>query len=212
MAAEGNGAGVGAYNPPIDVLCVCTGNVCRSPMLEVMLGSALRARGLDARVHSAGVWEPDHPASPHSVAEAADRGLDLADHRSRVIDPAMVAQADLVLALARDHVREVAGLVPEAFPRTFTLKELVRRGRAVGARPPGQSLGEWLQAVGRDRTPATYLRPDPDDDVADPIGGPRSQYARTAAELEALSLALAGLLDGPSVTLPTLEFGTSTPS
>jgi protein-tyrosine phosphatase len=176
-------------------------------MLEVMLGSALRARGLDARVHSAGVWEAGHPASAHSAAEVAGRGLDLSAHRSRLIDVDLVRGADLVVALAREHVREVAGLVPEAFAKTFTIKELVRRGRQVGARPAGQPVDRWLADVGRDRSPVTYLRPDPDDDVADPIGGPRSEYARTAAELESLSIALAGLLDGPSVEVPTLQFG-----
>jgi protein-tyrosine phosphatase len=181
-------------------------------MLEVMLGSALRARGVDAHVHSAGVWEVGHPASAHSESEAADRGLDLSGHRSRVIDPGLVEGADLILALAREHVREVAGLVPAAFPRTFTVKELVRRGRSVGPRSTDQSLDEWLADVGRDRSAATYLRPDPDDDVADPIGGPRSQYARTALELESLAVALAGLLDPPPLESLSLDFGSAHPS
>ena len=99
VAADGNGRRVRAYNPLIDVLCVCTGNVCRSPMLEVMLDDALRARGVDAHVHSAGVWEEGHPASPHSVHEAADRGLALGSHRSRLIDTDLVLGADLVIAL-----------------------------------------------------------------------------------------------------------------
>ena len=179
-------------------------------MLEVMLGTALRARGLEAHVHSAGVWEPGHPASPHSVSEAGDRGLDLAGHRSRVIDPDLVEAADLVLGLAREHVREVAGLVPAAFPRTFTIKELVRRGRALGPRRPEQPLDQWLATVGDGRQAATYLRPDPDDDVADPIGGTRGQYARTAVELEELSAALAGLLAAPSITPLSLDFGAPT--
>jgi protein-tyrosine phosphatase len=189
------------------VLCVCTGNVCRSPMLEVMLGSALRARGVDATVSSAGVWEAGHPASGHSVSECTDRGLDLHAHRSRVIDAAMVGRADLVLALAREHVRAVAGLVPEAFPRTFTIKELVRRGRAVGPRRPDEPLDGWLASAGQGRAAATYLRADADDDVADPIGGTRAQYARTAAELEALSGALAGLLAAPAIAPLALDFG-----
>jgi protein-tyrosine phosphatase len=189
------------------VLCVCTGNVCRSPMLEVMLGSALRARGLAAHVRSAGVWEVGHPASDHSVSEAGARGLDLGAHRSRVIDEAMVGQADLVLALAREHVRAVAGLVPEAFPRTFTIKELVRRGRAIGPRRPDEPLDEWLASAGAGRAASTYLRADPDDDVADPIGGSRAQYARTASELEELSGALAGLLAAPAIAPLALDFG-----
>jgi protein-tyrosine-phosphatase len=179
-------------------------------MLEVMLGSALRARGLDAHVHSGGIWEAGHPASAHSVSECADRGLDLGSHRSRVIDEAMVSDADLVLALARDHVRAVAGLVPEAFASTFTIKELVRRGREIGPRRPDQPLDDWLALAGQGRVAVTYLRADPDDDVADPIGGPRPQYARTATELEELSTALAGLLAAPAIAPLALDFGAPT--
>jgi hypothetical protein len=42
---------------------------------------------------------------------------------------------------------------------------------------------------------------DPDDDVADPIGGPRSGYERTAVELEQLALAIAALVAPESVAL-----------
>ncbi len=175
-------------------------------MLEVMLDDALRGRGVDAHVHSAGVWEEGHPASPHSVHEAADRGLALGSHRSRLIDTDLVLGADLVIALARRHVRDVAGMVPGVFGRTFTLKELVRRGGEVGPVRPGESLADWLGDVGRDRVAATYLRPDPDDDVADPIGGTRAQYARTARELEGLAGALADLLAPQSIEPISLDF------
>jgi protein-tyrosine phosphatase len=166
-------------------------------MLEVMLGAALHDRGLDARVRSAGIWEAGHPASDHSVKEAAARGLDLATHRSQVIDVAMVERADLVLALARRHVVEVGGLVPGAFGRTFTLKEIVRRGHEVGPRRAGEPLADWLAEIGRDRVAASYLRADPADDVEDPIGGSRAKYARTAVELESLAAELADLLQPP---------------
>jgi len=194
MPPDGNGPGVRAYNRFIDVLCVCTANVCRSPMLEVMLDAALRARGVTAHVRSAGVWEDGHPASAHSVSEAAARGLALGSHRSQVLDPEVVGRADLIVALARRHVRDVAGLVPGVFPRTFTLKELVREGTRVGPIRREESLPDWLAEVGRDRVAPTYLRPDPADDVADPVGGTRSQYARTARELDLLASALADLL------------------
>ena len=115
-------------------------------------------------------------------------------HRSRVLDAPMIERADLVLALARQHVVEVAGLVPRAFPRTYTLKELVRRGREIGPLDEGGSLSDWLAEIGRDRVAATYLRADPADDVEDPIGGSRAQYARTAVELESLATALAQLV------------------
>lgn len=170
--------------------------MCRSPLLEVLLDAALRARGVAADVHSMGVWRDGQPAAESSVHEAAKRGLALDHHRSRLLDPLAVERADLVIALAREHVREVAALVPSAFPRTFTLKELVRGGEAFGARLPDEPLPDWLAAVTQTlgRRPATYLRSDPADDVIDPIGAPAAVHAATATELEDLAVRLAALL------------------
>jgi protein-tyrosine-phosphatase len=114
------------------------------------------------------------------------RGLDLARHRSRALQVADVAVADLVVCLARRHCREVVVLHPPVWPRTFTLRELVRRGEAAGPRAADQDLGDWLAELGRGRTRAELLSDDPVDDVADPIGGPDAAYEATAAVLEDL--------------------------
>jgi protein-tyrosine phosphatase len=93
-----------------------------------------------------------------------------------------------VLGMTREHVREVVVLDPEAFARSFTLKELVRLGEAAGPRRPGEDLPEWLARVGdgRRRSDLMGVAPDPELDVADPIGGPLSGYERTAAEIDGL--------------------------
>jgi protein-tyrosine-phosphatase len=122
----------------------------------------------------------------------ASRGLDLDDHVSRTLDPAMVEAADLVVCMARRHLREVVVAVPSAMPKTFTLRELVRRGEAVG---PASSLGEWLALVGAGRRSGDLLGDDVNDDVADPIGGPDDDYERTAVQLEDLVARLGRLLD-----------------
>ncbi|HET9442384.1 MAG TPA: hypothetical protein VFO65_03615, partial [Acidimicrobiales bacterium] len=75
-----------------------------------------------------------------------------------------------------------------------TLKELVRRGEAVGARSAGQPLAEWLAKAHAGRAKPDLLGESPDDDVDDPIGGPRWRYERTAGELEALVDRLVALL------------------
>jgi protein-tyrosine phosphatase len=125
---------------------------------------------------------------------AAERGLDLRAHVGRRLDPDLVRGADLVLPLAREHLREVVVTCPEAFPRTFTPKELVRRAGAVGPRSPEEPLAAYLARLHEGRTAQALLRADPADDVADPIGGPFSGYARTATELDALTAAIAALL------------------
>jgi len=168
------------------LVAVCTANQCRSPMVEVLLRHALEARGVGAQVSSAGSLRGGVPASPGSVKAMARRGLDLDAHESHQLTAEDLASADLVVCMARRHAREAVVLHPPAWPRTFTLKELVRRGEAVGARGPGQSLEAWLTTLGVGRTRSGLLADDPVDDVADPIGGPDSAYEATAVLLEDL--------------------------
>jgi protein-tyrosine phosphatase len=179
-------------------------------MLEAFLGSALRAQGVDAHVHSAGTAADGRPAVREVVEVSADRGHDLQPHRSRRLSPELILGADLVLPLAREHLREIVVLVPEAFDRTFTPKELVRRAAAVGGRRAGEPLAAFLARVHEGRTPQQLMGNDTDDDVADPIGGPRSGYERTAVELEQLALAIAALLAPEGVALaPTSSLSPS---
>jgi len=190
----GNGREGRHYTQRIDVLVVCTANMCRSPMLEAFLGSALRARGAEAHVHSAGTMADGRGAVREVIEVSAERGHDLRSHVGRRLSPELVRGADLCLPLAREHLREIVVMAPEAFARTFTPKELVRRAAAVGGRRPGEALPIFLDRVHDGRTPRQLMGNDPADDVADPIGGPRYGYERTAVELENLASSIAALL------------------
>lgn len=170
------------------VLVVCTANQCRSPMAQALL----RRRLPWLEVSSAGSLPGGRPASAGSVRAMASRGLVLDDHVSRTLDPEMVESADLVVCMARGHLRDVVVTVPAALPKTFTLRELVRRGEAVG---PASSLAGWLALLGEGRRASDLLGDDPNDDIADPIGGPDVEYERTAAQLEDLVERLGRLLD-----------------
>ena len=170
-------------------------------MLEVFLGSALRARGVDAHVHSAGTSADGRPAVREVVEVGAERGHDLRPHLGRLLSRELILGADVVLPLAREHLREIVVLAPEAFERTFTPKELVRRAAEAGGRRAGEPLPAFLARIHEGRTPQHLMGDDPTDDVADPIGGPRSGYERTAVELEQLSLSVAALLAPDAVAL-----------
>jgi protein-tyrosine phosphatase len=160
-------------------------------MAEVLLCRALP----DAEVTSAGTrFRGGVVASAGSVRVMAARGLGLDDHVSRRLAGEMLDGVDLVVGMAREHVREAVVTEPAAFPRTFTLKELVRRGEAVGSRREGQPVGEWLAEVHGDRRATDLLGDDPADDVIDPMGGPESGYEAVAAEIEALVARLTRLL------------------
>ena len=168
-------------------------------MAEALLRQRLGDLGVDARVASAGLLQAGNPASAHGVDILLGRGVDMSTHRSRTMSRDILSQADLILGMAREHVREAVVLDPSLWPRTFTLKELVRRGEAAGPRRGGETLQEWLARVGQGRRVADLTGSSPADDIADPLGGPRSAYERLALELDDLlarlvAVAFAGAL------------------
>lgn len=180
----------------IEILVLCTGNICRSPMAEAFLRHHLALRGVDATVSSAGLLYDAAEASANAVTALGKRGLDLSTHRSRKITAGLLEGADLLVAMERRHVREAVVLAPAIFPRTFTLKELVRRGERIGYRVPGETVAAWLRRAGLGRRPSDVLGAADDDDVEDPIGRPLEDYARTADELDDLTSRLVDLLWG----------------
>jgi protein-tyrosine phosphatase len=173
-------------SPAKRLLFVCTGNICRSPMAEALLADELARRHIDATVHSAGLLDDGRPASPHSVRLMADRGLDITRHASRAMTPTMLEQADLIIGMERQHVREAAVLVPAAWPRAFTLPELARRVTAAGPRPPAVALADWLPTLIEGRTIADHLGSFSPDEVADPIGRTLRVSRKCAEELDEL--------------------------
>ncbi|HLJ08863.1 MAG TPA: hypothetical protein VKX24_10005, partial [Acidimicrobiia bacterium] len=166
------------------ILVVCTGNQHRSPMAQAILTALLTGRGISAQVRSAG-FIMGGAALPTETGQAlAAIGLDgaLPSFRSVQATPEIMAGADLIVGMAREHVREVVVTVPDAWDHTFTLKELVRRGGEVGPRAPDEDLDTWLARVGEDRTRSELLGSSADDDVEDPMGGRASEFERTARE------------------------------
>jgi protein-tyrosine-phosphatase len=147
-----------------------------------LLGGALRVR-------SAGTWaRPGYAATEEAVAAAAERGADIAGHRSASFTPEVAGWADLVLTMTAEQRDEVLEAVPEAGGRTFTLKELVP---LLGALPPpdGPASREGMLArlADADRLRADGAGPRPaDEDVADPLGLGMEAYRATCWEIEEL--------------------------
>ncbi|MFC5338953.1 low molecular weight phosphatase family protein [Leucobacter denitrificans] len=176
---------------PFTILTVCTGNICRSPLSEVMLRKGLH--GLPAIVHSAGTQAlVDHGMTTENQDIAAELGLDgFGGHRARQITEQFIREADLVLALSREHRSAIVELVPRASRKVFTLREFARLARAVTRGELGASESELAEGRMRDAVEVVaQLRgtvPAPEDplelDVIDPYKQSDEIYVRSAGEI-----------------------------
>jgi protein-tyrosine phosphatase len=118
-----------ADQPPAErvrILTVCTGNICRSPYAQVVLGAALEwARPGAFDVTSAGTHAlVDYGVDPGSAALLDAKGLRHDTFRARRLTPALLAQQDVVLVMAAHHKEYVVDEAPAVHRRTFTLREL----------------------------------------------------------------------------------------
>jgi protein-tyrosine phosphatase len=166
------------------IVVLCTANVCRSPMAAALLARRLAELEVAVRVWSAGMLRGGDPPLPQVISVMSGYGIDIAAHRSRLAAAADLARADLVLAMARDHLRYAVVTEPMVWPRAFTLRELIRRGERTGPRPPGEPLSGWLSRVHEGRQRAALLGDSTEDDVPDPAGQPLRVYADVAALLD----------------------------
>lgn len=99
------------------VMTVCTGNICRSPMAEVVLRERFEAAGLGGLVvvDSSGVSDEEYgnPVDRRARAVLAAHGYPTGDgHRARQVTPADLASRDLVLAMTAQHARRLRALAP----------------------------------------------------------------------------------------------------
>jgi protein-tyrosine-phosphatase len=124
------------------------------------------------------------------------RGVDISRHVSRTIDPEVVRATPLIIGMAREHVREAVVGYGADIERTFTLKELVRRGERTGPRRPDETVFDWLDRVAAGRRSADSMGEDRDDDIPDPVGRSRAHYEATARELDVLLRRLVELMIG----------------
>jgi protein-tyrosine phosphatase len=176
-----------------ELLFVCTGNICRSPMAERLAAAALATRlGADASrvlVHSAGTWGHEgSPMEPFALDTLARLGLDAESSgafRARELTTEMVRSADLVLVASREHRAAVVTMVPRAATRTFTLREFGRLSAGVAAaRLPADAVdrGRALVAAAAGRRGLVPAGPE-GDDLADPYGAPARAFEHCAADI-----------------------------
>jgi protein-tyrosine phosphatase len=99
------------------VALVCLGNICRSPMADVVLTDRVAAAGLDDRVtvvsSGTGDWHIGHPMDRRAAALLSSEGYpaDLVSaHRAQQVHPSWLTECDLLLALDRQNLRDLHAL------------------------------------------------------------------------------------------------------
>jgi len=177
----------------MNVLFVCTGNVCRSPMAEFFLRHEAHARDLPLRVRSTGTHAWGGRAATYEGRRImAELGVSMDDHRTLELDADVVEWADLVIGLAFEHARDVVRAHPQGEGKTFTLKELL----AVLDRLPAYD-GDASGWVARAADAVREVEPPTDNDVQDPFGEREAAYRRVATEIRDLIEQLAAGLKTP---------------
>lgn len=98
---------------PFRVVFVCSGNICRSPMAEVVFRAVADAAGLGARILSTsagtGDWHVGERADHRTLEALARRGFDGSRHRARQFTSDDFPSNDLVVALDHSHERVLRG-------------------------------------------------------------------------------------------------------
>lgn len=175
----------------LQVLFVCTANICRSPYMELS-ARALGPAGVSftgAGTHGFDQHPVDDTMAAVLTARAVDPGH-LEQFRSRPLTRDLVTRADLVLTAEATHREFVLQEVPAAFRKVFTLGQFVESIATVPTELHGADL---VRAAARRRA-ATH----PGSDIADP-------YRRGPAAAEACADTIDALLETALPRLSTRE-------
>lgn len=161
------------------ILTVCTGNICRSPAVEVLLRGAA---GDAFRISSAGTRAVvGSGISPPMAALLANGGVTPLFFSARQLFPEHVRSADLVLTATVAHRATVVEMAPAAVRRTFTVLEFARIMALLGERLGEEPLADLVPRVAA----ARFAVEPGQDDLRDPYGQSDAVYLQSYERIRA---------------------------
>ena len=129
-----------------NLIFVCTGNTCRSPMAEGLLRERLGPTS-NWDISSAGVYADDGwPVSENSVQALQEKGIDISPFTSRALTSDLLEHADLLITMTQGHREAILQFSPESERKVFLLKSFgVAQCAADISDPVGQPLERYRQ-------------------------------------------------------------------
>lgn len=91
------------------VALVCLGNICRSPMADVVLQQRLDGTGVEVRSAGTGDWHVGQPMDERAAGTLLRHGYDPSRHRAQQVGPDWLDRFDLVLAMDEGNLRDLGG-------------------------------------------------------------------------------------------------------
>lgn len=104
------------------IVFICTGNTCRSPMAEGIFCAMDGQQRTGLQANSAGLFaHPGLPASDYAIKAAAQYHADLSTHRAKQLDAELVKQARYLVCMTAAHYDRLIEAFPQAEDKVFTL-------------------------------------------------------------------------------------------
>ena len=125
----------------MEILFVCTGNTCRSPMAEGLLNLAAARENLPIHASSCGISAMRVPASKNAVLAAEELGADISEHVARQVNEELLKNADYVLCMGARHLYALEDAYPQYASKLRTLA-----GRDI-ADPYGGTLDDYRKCA-----------------------------------------------------------------
>lgn len=136
MREKATASNGGAFKEPMtpakirNILFVCTGNTCRSPLAAGFLKKLLERNSLcEMEIGSAGLTAlPGSQASFHSLRVALENSVYLEEHQARLVTPELIDKADLIVVMEPGHRQELLDRYPKTSGKILLLRQFARYG------------------------------------------------------------------------------------